>query len=214
MPLPASWTAAWKEHRALVLIGLAAVLAGTALLITSWRGPAVPAYTVARGDVLQTVVASGRVVNPRRVDLGSQITASVARVPVQEGQHVRAGDILIELEGDELRAQVAQSRAALTQAQGRLRQLGATTLPTAEQSLRQAEANLVNVQHQYDRTRELHGTGFVGPAQLDDARRNLEVARSQLRAAQLQVEDNRPQGNAERLAHLAVDQASAALQMA
>jgi HlyD family secretion protein len=178
------------------------------------RGTKLPTYVVARGEVLQTIVASGRVVNPQRFDIASQITATVARVPVKEGQPVEAGQVLIELDGAEMRAQVEQARAALAQAEGRLRQLRETTLPSAQQSLRQARANLVDAQRQYERTRELHATGFVGPAQLDDAKRNLDVAESQAHAAQLQVDDNGQQGNAQRLAQLAVDQADATLRMA
>jgi HlyD family secretion protein len=214
MLLPASWTEALAKRRATVVAaGIALATAVAALLLVA-RGPAVTAYRAARGDVLQTVVASGRVVNPLRVEIGSPITAPVARIPVREGQAVQAGDVLIELEADELRAQVDQARASLALAETRLHQLRQTTLPTAEQSLRQAQANFADAQRQHERVRELQVAGFVGPSQLDDALRNLDVARSQLRAAELQVDDNRLQGGAGRLAQMAVDQARASLQVA
>ena len=212
--ISSKWISAWRGRRGLavaLLIGLAAL--GGAITMYA-RGPSAAAYAVVRGIVVQTVVASGRVVNPLRVEIGSQITGTVARIPVAEGQTVNAGQVLIELEADEVRAQVEQARAGLAQAEARLRQLRETTLPSSEQGLRQAQANLVNARSQYQRTRELQDQGFVGPAQLDDAKRNLDVAESQLRAAQLQVEDNRLQGNAYRLASMAVDQARAALQTA
>ena len=209
-----SWLAKLKDRPALLPAAVLALAAGAYVLFTFARGPVLTAYAITRGDVVQTVVASGRAVNPLRIEIGSQVTGAVARIPVQEGQNVEAGQVLIELEGAELRAQVDQARAALAQAEGHLRQLRETTLPTAQQSLRQARANLVDAQRQYERSRELHATGFVGPAQLDSARRNVEVAESQLRAAQLQVDDNGPQGNAQRLAQMGVDQARAALQVA
>jgi HlyD family secretion protein len=210
----ASCAARLERRRALVLIASLTIAALAALVYRLERGTVVAAYVVARGDVVQTVVASGRIVNPLRIDIASQITGAVVRVPVREGQAVAAGQVLIELDGAEPRAQVEQARAALAQAEGRLRQLLETTLPSAQQSLRQARANLVDAQHQYERTRELQATGFVGPAQLDDAKRNLEVSESQAHAAQLLVDDNGPHGNARHVAQMAVDQARAALQVA
>jgi len=203
-----------RQRRGRTAAIAAVLIALTAGGVVFLRGPAVPAYAVLRGDVVQTVVASGRVVNPQRVEVGSQITGTVSRIPVEEGQTVKAGQVLIELEADELRAQVEQARVALAQAETRLRQLRETTLPSAEQSLRQAQANLVDARSQYERTRELQVKGFIGPAQLDDAKKNLDVAESQVRTAQLQLEDNRAAGSAHRLAQMAVDQARATLQVA
>jgi HlyD family secretion protein len=49
-------------------------------------GPTVPVYVVEQGDILQTVVASGHVETPLRVDVGAQVTGRVAAIPVAEGQ--------------------------------------------------------------------------------------------------------------------------------
>lgn len=214
MPLHPSLTA-WMAPRRAGVVGVLAVAAALAAgAYLRARGPSATAYAVARGSVVQTVVASGRVVNPQRIDIGTQIVGSVARVPVREGQTVTAGQALIELDSAPWRAQLDQARAALAQAEGRLNQLRLTALPSARQSLRQASATLADAQRQYERTRALHAEGFVGPAQLDEATRQLEVADSQWRAAQLQVDDNSGQGPAQRLAQTAVDQARAAVRLA
>lgn len=60
----------------------------------------------------------------------------------------------------------------------------------------------------------MQARGFVGQSQLDDAQRNLDVAESQLRAAQLQVETNRPMGSDYALAQTALDQAKVNLLVA
>ena len=57
----------------------------------------------------------------------------------------------------------------------------------------------------------MQARGFVGQSQLDDAQRNLDVAESQLRAAQLQVETNRLTGSDYALAQTALDQAKSNL---
>ena len=54
-------------------------------------GSPIDVYEAARGDLVQTVVASGRIITPRRVSIGVVITGRVARIPVQEGQTVQFG---------------------------------------------------------------------------------------------------------------------------
>jgi HlyD family secretion protein len=87
-------------------------------------------------------------------------------------------------------------------------------LPAAEQSLVQAQANALQAQQQFARNKALQEKGFVGQSALDDSKRNLDVADSQLRAARLQVETNGPQGSDYLLAQTALEQARASLQIA
>jgi HlyD family secretion protein len=174
-------------------------------------GKAVEAHLATRSDLVQTVVASGRIMTPQRVSVGAVITERVVRIPVQEGQSVRRGDVLIELEDKDERAAVAQSQGAVAQAEARIRQLREVGLPAAVQALVQAQANLTQARQQFERAKELKAKGFVSEAALDDARRNLDVAESQLRAARLQVETNRPAGSDFALAQTALVQARANL---
>ena len=176
-----------------------------------WFGPTVPAYPVTRAEVVQTVVASGRVVTPRRVEIGSQITGTVDEVPVGEGESVSAGQMLITLKDDEYKAAVATARASVSQAQARLRQLRDVALPSAVQSVRQAKATLLNARQQYDRIEDLSAKGFVGQSQVDDAKKTLDVAESQLRAAELQVETAKASGSDYLIAQLALQEADANL---
>ena len=105
----AVWT--WiRPHIGQLLWGVLFLFLGAAAL-RWWVGPQVQTEAVQRRDLLQTVVASGRVETPHRVDIGAQITGTVARVPVAEGQVVKAGDVLIELASTEL--QSAQRQAEL-----------------------------------------------------------------------------------------------------
>lgn len=193
---------------------LALLLLAGALVGARLYGSAVPVYTVKRGDLVETVVASGKVRSPQRVELGSQITGKVARIPVAEGQTVRAGEVLIRLEDSELRAAVEQAKAGVAESELRLRQLAQLGLPLALQSQRQAEANYLQAQRQFSRFGELHNRGFISQAQLDEVQRNRDVAESQLRANQLQVQSNQPRGSDFRLAQTALQQARASLNLA
>jgi HlyD family secretion protein len=169
---------------------------------------------VARREIVQAVVASGRVAKPHRVDIGSQIMGTVTAVPVAEGQTVPAGEILIVLESSEARALVKQAELAVAQAEARLRQLRELQLPVADHSLRQAEANFANARSQYERTRKLYEATYVGQAALDDAKRALDVAQTQVDSAHKQVETARPSGSDTALAVAALAQARANLEAA
>jgi len=174
-------------------------------------GAPVDVREVTRGDLVATVVASGRVTTPQRVSIGAVITERIVRIPVQEGQTVRRDDLLIALDDSDERAAVAQAQAAVAQAEARLRQLREVGLPAAAESLRQAEANVRLARQQYDRNTELKSKGFISASALDDAKRNIDVAESQLSAAQLQVQTNSPSGSDFRMAQTALEQAHATL---
>jgi len=194
----------WKLLAALLV---AVVLA--ALAVRWWRGPLVDAEKVVRRDFVQSVVASGHVETPHRLDVGAQITGTVVRVPVAEGQNVRAGDLLVELESAELRAAERQAEVAVTQAQARLRQLREVQAPVAEQTRRQAQVNLDNAQSTLRRNQELFQKGFIGEAALEDSRKAVDLADAQLRSTQKQLETARPAGSDYVLAEVAVTEAQA-----
>ncbi|MGC2517638.1 MAG: efflux RND transporter periplasmic adaptor subunit [Burkholderiales bacterium] len=171
-------------------------------------------YEAVRSDLIQTVVASGRIITPQRVSVGAVITERIARIPVDEGQSVRRGDVLIALDDRDERAALAQAQAAVAQAEAKLRQLREVALPAAEQSLLQAQANALQARQQYERMKTLRERGFVVQSQLDDAQRGLDVAESQLRSARLQVETNGPAGSDYAMARTALEQARANLRAA
>ena len=177
-------------------------------------GPSVEVVKVVRRDVVQTVVASGRVETPYRVDIGSQLVGTVAQVPVEQGDRVKAGQTLIVLESSEAQALVKQAEVAVAQADARIRQLRELQLPVASQSLRQAEVNLANAQTQLQRNRKLYENGFIGQAALDDSQRAVDVAQTQVDTARKQVETARPTGSDYALATTALAQAQANLQAA
>lgn len=196
----------------LVLAVLVAV--ATLFAVRTFSGTEVRTARVTRGDLIQSVVATGRIIAQSRVEIGTQIAGVVDRVNVREGDRVTAGTVLATLQDAEQEAAVEQARAALDEAKARLAQLGITTLPVAEQQLRQADANLQLARSEHVRVTELHAAGFFSRARLDEARRNLESAEAQRRAALKQTEAARPKGSEASLAYAREAQARAALDAA
>lgn len=202
-----AWQHRWFVLLAVILAGAGGWQAARALL-----GVAVDVDPVRRGDLVQTVVASGHVETPFRVEIGSQITGTVDAVLVEEGQHVSKGQVLITLEANELKALVVAAEGAVAQAEARLRQLREFTLPAAQQALTQARAVLLDAQNGYARTAELARNGYAAKALLDDARKNLDVASTQVRTAELQVFTSSPGGSDYVMAETQLNQAHANLE--
>lgn len=197
------WRPRWTQVVALL------VIAGAAFVLLQPR--AVTVHAATRADLVQTVVASGRVVTPFRALIASQVTGTVLDVPVAEGQRVTAGQPLALLDARDAAAARAAARAGVTQAEARIRELGELTLPAAEQQLAEARATRINAASQFRRTSDLAAQGFLGAAQLDDARRALDVATAAERSADASVQAARNGGSQRRAADAARAQAEQAL---
>jgi HlyD family secretion protein len=148
-----------------VMIALVLVLAGAALAALTLRPPLAQALQMQPGPLVRTLQFSARVATLSRVDIGSTITGRVSQVRVREGAQVRRGEVLITLETDELKAAAAQAVAAENQADATL-QVARATLTRAQQLVAQ---------------------NFYSAAQLDEARRAMDVAQAQQVSARAAV---------------------------
>ena len=177
-------------------------------------GPEVAVETVVRQNFVQTIVASGRVETPHRVEIGAQIIGTVRRVPVREGQTVSAGATLVELESAELQASFTQAQRTVQAAAASVRQMQEVQAPGAVQTLRQAQLNHDAARDAATRSRALLEAGAISPAEFDAARRAEEAAAAQLRIAQQNVERARPSGSDAAAAAAALAQARAGADLA
>lgn len=192
---------------------LVLAIAGAAVL-ASRRGTPVQLVPVARTGIVQSVVATGRLNAPARMDIGAEVTATVLEVRVREGDRVKAGALLLRLSDAEARAALQQAGAALTEARGRATQQATVAAPVAGQAVVQAEAAFTSAERDHQRARELVAQGFFSQQKLDDARRALDTARSALQSARVQAQANQPSGVERMLAASRVDQAAAAVDIA
>ena len=206
---------AFSRSKALRYLLFAALVAAVGLVARQrLLGESLPAWRVVAGELRQSIVASGRVRTPQRIEMSAQLTGRVVAVTVREGDAVTPGQVLLRLDDAELKAALAQAQAGLAQSEARLRQVAELARPLAEQGRRQAEANWQQARKQFERTRELVSRGFYSPAQLDEAGRALAVAESQLTSGEAQVASNRPQGAEAIASRAALAQARATLALA
>ena len=173
-----------------------AVLAGAAAVgAMALRGPQVDALGLQQAPLVRTLQFSARVATLSRVDVGSTVTGRVAQVRVAEGAQVRQGDVLVQLESEELRAALAQALASERQAQARLAGLRSSGRTATQAAVAQADATLQAASASLARVQQLVVEGFYSPAQLDEARRAVDVARAQQLSAQAQMQANADAGS-------------------
>jgi len=110
---------AWRK-RLVVLALLAGAGAAWALLRSPPLPPPPPSGVVALADVTQTVQAAGVLQARTRVDVGAQVSGQIQTLHVQLGQRVKKGELLVSLDPELARNDVAQSEAALAQARASL----------------------------------------------------------------------------------------------
>jgi HlyD family secretion protein len=194
----------------ILLFLVAAYLFGPKLLL----GPQVLVETVIQKDFSQSIVASGHVESPHRVSLGSQITGTVLRIPVAEGEHVKSGASLIELESSELIANLKQATLTISLAKAKLRQLRELQKPQAEQAFKQAQINFETAQRATLRSQKLLSQGFLNQAAVDESQRAEQVAQAQMYSVEQQVSSLRTGGSDEVLAKENLAQAQAAREAA
>jgi len=179
-----------------------------------WSGPVIDAEVVKKRDMVQTIVASGRVQNPNRIDISAQITSTVASVQVSEGQFVQQGQWLLSLNDHEAQASLQLSLASVALARSRLRQLHDLNEPVAAQAQLQAESNLRAAENNTHRTTKLFERGFVGQAAQDEADRQLVTAQTQLLIQEKQWHSVQNQGSEMANAQAALQQALAGVDAA
>ncbi|MFN0039363.1 MAG: efflux RND transporter periplasmic adaptor subunit [Burkholderiales bacterium] len=201
-------------RRILLSVVIVVLIVATFLFLNRTKPIAVNLLTVAFADVQTSVVASGRVLPPARVEIGATITGRVENVRVIEGTRVVRDQILVELERAELAAASAQARAAVARAQARLASVTTLALPTARAQLQQAEANFVLAEREAKRARDQLSEGFVSQSRVDEADRQLDVTRSQLASARAQASAQSATGAEAQQTQSALVEAQAALALA
>ena len=115
------------------------------------RGATEPQFVtdaVRQGPLLVTVTATGTLQPTNQVDVGSEVSGIIDRVLVDFNATVKAGQVLAELDTQQLDARAASARAALDVAQASLAQAQATVTETAAKAARSRDLAARNIASQ------------------------------------------------------------------
>ncbi len=135
-----------------------------------------------RQGTRNVIQASGRI-EVTEVNVSSKVTGRVVKLLVEEGTDVKAGQLIAELEGEELEAQLRQARATLQSAEAKLTQARITLRvepTTIRTQIRQAEENLRSAE---ERLRMLRAGFRI--QEIEEGRANLRQNLARLELARL-----------------------------
>jgi HlyD family secretion protein len=128
---------------------------------------------VEQGDLAKSVVATGKIEPITKVEIKSKASGIVKRLMVDDGDTVKAGQVLAELDKEEIQASLNQSRASLEAAEANLR---ATEADIERAKVDALGPDIPTLQRAYERAQQMAKDGVVSQSALDDAQRAYEMA--------------------------------------
>jgi HlyD family secretion protein len=128
---------------------------------------------VEQGDLAKSVVATGKIEPITKVDIKSKASGIVKRLLADAGDTVKAGQVLAELDKEEIQASLNQSRASLEAAEANLR---ATEADIERAKVDALGPDVPTLQRAYERAQQMAKDGVVSQSNLDDAQRAYELA--------------------------------------
>lgn len=139
---------------------------------------------VEKGDLAKSVVATGKVEPITKVEVKSKASGIVKKLLVDAGDRVKKGQLLAQLDKEEISAQVAQSHAGLQAAQA--------SLKSAEADFERAKVDAEGpdvpiLKRAYERATGMAKDGVVSTSALEDAQKNYEMALNKQNGAKAQV---------------------------
>jgi len=150
-----------SKKKLLIVVGVVVVIA--ALVIVNMRkgkGGEIPVQVekVKRGDITQVVSATGKIQPEVEVKISANISAEIIGLFVKEGDQVKKGQLLVELDRTKYSVAVDRSRS----------------------NKKSREASLQKARSEHKRASDLYKQNLTSQAELESAEANLKLAESQL----------------------------------
>ncbi len=160
-----------------IVVGVGGVIALSAAKSRN-KATEVRLEAVAARDLTATVTASGRIDAKRSVDVTADITGRITSIAVKEGDLVRQGQLLLQIDPSQYSAELSRANALLA---------------SSEAGLVQARANRDQAQRGLDRAKELQrsGNSLISNEQVEQAQTTSEVSTANYNAAMAQTNQAR-----------------------
>ncbi|MBN5054934.1 efflux RND transporter periplasmic adaptor subunit [Stenotrophomonas maltophilia] len=158
----------------LILIALLALIVAVAAwwLLRKPAAPAVATTPVSRGDIEQTVEATGVIDAYKLVSVGAQASGQIKSLKVQLGDTVKEGDLIAEIDATTQQNQVLNAQASLDQV-------------TAQRAVQQA--TLRQAELEFARQQQMLAAEATSRQEYDAAEAQLKTARAQLQSYEAQI---------------------------
>ena len=153
-----------------------------------WRNPDLPtiaAETLRRRDLDALVSASGKIQAKRQVNVSANTMGRVTRLAVQEGERVRAGQFLLEIDPRSLEGQLQRGEASVAAARSSLLQ--------TRTAVEQARATLGLARQNLRRQDELWQEGLTTRESLERAQNEVTVREAELQTREQEIQTREEQ---------------------
>jgi len=137
------------------------------------RGSEVLTVSVEPDRLVRTISAPGDVEPRRKVNISARVSAQIITLPFKEGDFVKEGEVIVQLDDKTLKADLASNEASLKATEARLEG---------------ARATHINAVANWERIDSLYKTQDVSKADLDAAEAQLRLSESDLQAAEQNIE--------------------------
>jgi RND family efflux transporter MFP subunit len=168
--------------------------------------------TVRRGDITTTVSATGTIQPLITIEVRSKASGAITKLYVDEGDTVKAGDLMAEIEKTYTQVDVDSAKADLRSANARLQQADMNIQLQTQQSdsqIKQAQENVTSAKAKLDQLEEQIKYDHITNARaVKDAQNDIDIAKLRLSLAQ------NPRPETVKKAQLAIDQAKSNMDLA
>ena len=170
----------------IVVLIVGAAAAGANIYLRREKGIAVNAEAIRSRDLEALVAASGKVQPKRQISISANQMGRVTRVAVEEGERVKAGQFLLEIDPRQLEGQLQRGEASVAAAQSGYAQARVAVM-ASEANLEQSKASLELSQQNLKRQQDLWKDGLTTRENLERAQNEVTIREAELRARQQDV---------------------------
>jgi HlyD family secretion protein len=149
------------------------------------KGLTVTAETIQRRDLEAIVSASGKIEPQKTVNISAQTMGRVTRLAVNEGDRVKSGQFLLQIDAVVAEAAVRRDEASVAGAR--------TALEQSRVSMQSARANLELARQSLKRQQELNQSGLTTREALERAEAEVEIRESDLHAREQEIKNRETQ---------------------
>lgn len=178
------------KARYVVLLIVVAAVAGAAYYMKGGLEKPVPVKTAVlkRGDLTATVTATttSTIESEHNVTVSAQRMGRIVNLPVEEGEFVKKGQLLAELDRTDVLAELSQANANLSLAKSRFTQAEAGMViekATSESTAEEARSVLNEAGSNLERSKTLFTRGMISQQDRDAAQRTFDVAKARYESA-------------------------------
>src|SRR3989339_850237 len=159
-----------------ILIGIAIVIVLGIVVFFAFRkkenGLDFRTEKISRGDIVETVTASGNVNAVTTVLVGTQVSGTIKTIYADFNSPVKKGQLIAQIDPAIFEAQVEQARANLL---------------SAKANLEKADASFLDAKRTMERNKALFSKDLIARSEVDTAETNYETSKAQINASKAQV---------------------------